>query len=709
LKSPDDSLNTSQIQPETGYAYRVTRRLILLITLVMVFSSMAVAVLTFNDFNRLLTPELGNKARTIGHIVENDIKNALNYGIPFESVYGADSYLQEIVDNHHELTYVAIAGADGTLRYQSGAITDRAQDFLQKNPALTARGETTVIEPESAVDHIVPIVFRDEVLGSIHVGIDRKFVQRQLDDILFDILVILIAAVLVTLEVMLALLLVYGMAPIHRLNVLLDQQSKGDFSHIVRIRTRDAIGRAAHRLSHEARKLHSTYFDLCTRFGMSLEALGVRTSPESNSAHLRIVGERFGLLSRTGPTQLRQAEASDVRIPLFVFAFAEELQKSFLPLFVREIHTPVPWLSEPVVVGLPIVIYLGVLALASLFAGGWTERHGSRRLFLVGLIPSVAGFLGCAVAGSIEELMVWRGITALGYAAVTISCQDYVIANSTTTRLGKNLVIFVGIIMSATMCGTAIGGILADRVGYRAVFAVAALLALVAGAIAAGMLTDDKGKLPGDTAASETQRAGMLRNAATVLSNFRFILFLLCVAIPANVVIAAYLWYLAPLYLSDLGASTSEIARVIMVYYLLIVLLNPIASKVSGQPGGLVWLVGLGSLFSAGGLILFYDWQSIWGFVLTVSILGVTHALTKGAQIALALQICSREIPVVGRTTVLSVLRFLERTGSMLGLLLAAVLIEAYGYEGSIGITGALVFGSAFLFLIVQVVDRRAV
>jgi hypothetical protein len=63
----------------------------------------------------------------------------------------------------------------------------------------------------------------------------------------------------------------------------------------------------------------------------------------------------------------------------------------------------------------------------------------------------------------------------------------------------------------------------------------------------------------------------------------------------------------------------------------------------------------------------------------------------------------------VGRTTVLSVLRFLERTGSMLGLLLAAVLIEAYGYEGSIGITGALVFGSAFLFLIVQVVDRRAV
>ena len=86
MNAPVDSRSTQEDRPESGYAYRVTRRLILLITLVMVLSSIAVAVLTLNDFNRLLTPELGNKARTIGHVVENDLRNALSYGIPFEQM-----------------------------------------------------------------------------------------------------------------------------------------------------------------------------------------------------------------------------------------------------------------------------------------------------------------------------------------------------------------------------------------------------------------------------------------------------------------------------------------------------------------------------------------------------------------------------------------------------------------------------------------------
>lgn len=93
--------------------------------------------------------------------------------------------------------------------------------------------------------------------------------------------------------------------------------------------------------------------------------------------------------------------------------------------------------------------------------------------------------------------------------------------------------------------------------------------------------------------------------------------------------------------------------------------------------------------------------------MLTVVVLGVTHALTKGAQVPLALDICRREISVVGRTTVLSVLRFLERMGSMLGLIVAALLIETQGYGQAIGTTGLLVAGSALLFLLIQFTGKR--
>jgi MFS family permease len=695
LTAPVDA---SVTRSAAGYAHRVTRNLIVLMSAAMVLSSLAVAALTLGDFNRLLAPELELKARMIGHIVQTDFTRALEYGIPLDEVYGVNSYLATVLKEHDELTYVVIVDAEGKLRYEGGNIWD--SDVKNSLEAQTPAGG-------GALDYRVPISTGESVVGTVHVGIDRRFVQRQLDDILFDIIVILVTAVLVTFEVMLALLLVYGTGPIRRLSLLLDQQARGNFAHVLDARARDAVGRATHRLSQEARSLHAIFRAVCERLGAAPGSLQTAEPTAEFGTRLQALGARFGLLNTDGPRPLSRAGPSDVRIPLFVFAFAEELQKSFLPLFVREIFTPVPWLSEPVVIGLPIAVYLVVLALAGPFAGTWAGRYGSRRLFLAGVVPAVAGFLGCAAADSIGELVAWRGVTALGYAMVTIGCQDYVIATSGTSRWGRNLIVFAGVIMSATMCGTAIGAILADRLGYRAVFIVAALLAVFGGMLAAGILRDERDHEADAVGDAKPQAHGRLKSLATVLANGRFMLFLLCIAVPANVLIAAYLWYMVPLYLSDLGASTSEIGRVIMAYYLLIVVVGPLASQFVDKPGRLGWLVGLGSVASAAGLIAFHDWQSIWAVVLTVIMLGLTHAVAKGGQVPLALEICAFEITLVGRNTVLSILRFLERMGSVVGLLVAAVLIEVYGYEVAIGVTGSLVSGAALLFLVARLAGKQ--
>ena len=681
-----------------GYAHRVTRKLILLMSAAMVFSSLVVAALTLGDFTRLLAPELELKARMIGRIVQADFTRALEYGISLDEVYGVNAYLETVLDEHDELTYVVIVDAEEKLRYEGGNGWETGVKNLLA-AGTPARG--------AALDYRVPISTDEGVVGTVHVGIDRRFVQRQLDDILFDIIVILVTAVLVTFEVMLALLLVYGTGPIRRLGLLLDQQARGNFAHVLNARARDAVGRATHRLSQEARSLHTSFRAVRERLEVPPETHQTAEPTTEVGVRLRALGARFGLLDEDGPRPLSRALPSDVRIPLFVFAFAEELQKSFLPLFVREVFTPISWLSEPVVIGLPIAVYLLVLALVGPFAGSWAVRYGSRRLFLAGVVPAVAGFLGCAVADSIGELVIWRGVTALGYAMVTIGCQDYVIASSGSSRWGRNLIVFAGVIVSATMCGTAIGGILADRLGYRAVFVVAALLAVFGGMLAAGILSEERDRAA-DAASDAKQRGhGRLKSLAIVLANGRFVLFLLCIAVPANVLIAAYLWYMVPLYLSDLGASTSEIGRVIMAYYLLIVLVGPLASQFVDKPGRLGWLVGLGSFASAAGLIAFHDWGSVWAVALTVIMLGLTHAVVKGGQVPLALEICACEMNLVGRNTVLSVLRFLERMGSMVGLLFAAVLIEVYGYGVAIGITGGLVSGAALLFLVARLGGRR--
>ncbi|WP_315981928.1 hypothetical protein [Aliamphritea spongicola] len=73
----------------------------------------------------------------------------------------------------------------------------------------------------------------------------------------------------------------------------------------------------------------------------------------------------------------------DARIPLFVFSFAEELQKSFMPLFVAEYYQPNSWISRDIMIGLPISVFMGVIAIITpLPAAGPTATAANGSLCL---------------------------------------------------------------------------------------------------------------------------------------------------------------------------------------------------------------------------------------------------------------------------------------------------------------------------------------
>jgi MFS family permease len=692
----------------------MVRPLVLLMSVVLCFSSLVLAYVTLNEFNRLLRPELSRKAHTIGQIVNGDLRRALNYGIPLSDLYGANEYLESIIPDYDELVYLAISDQKGRLLYQGGAVTETIRNFVSQfssnqsvsgtldTAAINATNPLPAAELRRALNYPIPIIVDDNVLGFVHIGIDRQFAQRQLQDIFYDIVVILIVALLVAFQVMMALILFYVTGPIERLHLLLDLQAKGDFSKFLISRAGDSIGRIARYLSQGAQGLHEHFQALRAQ----LESMFDERSVEDHtriSHQLGNLGTRFGLSHPDGPTQLLRANAGDIRIPLFMFAFAEELQKSFLPLFVRELYKPVPWLNESVVIGLPIVMWLAIVGFAAPFSSSLTKRYGSRNIFLMGLVPTIAGFIGCSLAHTIYEIILWRGTTALGYAMVTIACQEYILGDEVGGSRAVNLAIFVGVIMTTCMSGAAIGGIIAARIGYQPVFMIAAILAIAAGFIAYRMLSPKIGA----TAEVVKESQSSVTKILSVLKNSRFMVFLLCAAIPSAVLSAAFLWYLVPLYLFELGATPAEIGRTMMVYYLIIIVAGPLAPRLVDRFGGLVWLVGFGSLISALGLVFSYNWRSIWAVVLAVVIMGVSHAMTKAPQIALALELCRREIETAGQNVVLSFLRILERLGSIAGLLFSAMMIDIYGYEATIGITGFMVCGAAIFFLLFFIITRK--
>ncbi len=699
---------------QSKFETSMVRPLVVLMTVVLCLSSLVLAYVTLNEFNRHLRPELGKKAYKLGQIVNGDLRRALNYGIPFKDLHGVNEYLELIIADYDELVYVAISDQKGRLLYQGGAVTETVRNFVGRfssNQSLSDRPETAAIsatnslpgrELPDSLDYPVPVVVDESLLGFIHIGIDKHFVQRQLKDIFYDIVVILIVALLVAFQVMMALILFYVTGPIERLHILLDLQAKGDFSKFLISRAGDSIGKIARYLSQGAQRLHEHFQALRVQLESISHERGVEDRTKI-SYRLRNLGARFGLSHHDGPTHLLRANAGDIRIPLFMFAFAEELQKSFLPLFVRQVYKPVPWLNESVVIGLPIVMWLAIVGFAAPFSSSLTKRYGSRNIFLLGLLPTIAGFIGCSLAHSIYEIILWRGTTALGYSMVTIACQEYILGDEVGGSRAINLALFVGVIMTTCMCGTAIGGIIAARIGYQPVFVIAAILAIAAGFIAYRMLSPKIGS--GAEVAEESQTS--VTKILSVLKNSRFMVFLLCAAIPSAVLAAAFLWYVVPLYLFELGATPAEIGRTMMIYYLLIIVAGPLASSIVDRFGGLVWLVGSGSLLSALGLVFFYDWRSIWAVVLAVVILGMSHAMTKAPQIALALELCQQEIETAGQNVVLNFLRILERLGSIAGLLISAMLVNIYGYETTIGITGFMVCGAAIFFLVFFMIIRK--
>lgn len=391
------------------------------------------------------------------------------------------------------------------------------------------------------------------------------------------------------------------------------------------------------------------------------------------------------LAARPHRGDAESASASAVggmRAALFLFMLAEELSRSFLPLYTRELYTPVPDLSESLMMGLPIGLFMFLVAVFTPFAGAWADRFGSRRTLLLGTLPAVAGFAGTAMAGSMTELLLWRGACALGYAVMFIGAQGFVARHTPADRRARGMAQFVAAVIVAGLCGAPLGGILADQFGYRATFVVSALLALAAAA--AVML------LPADRVERVRRRPFRMGDAAALLANPRFLALLLFSSVPTKLMLTGYLFYLVPVSLHAAGETPAGIGRLMMTYGLIIVLLGPWVSRAADRTGRHALFAGLGGLVGGAGTLAILHEQGVMGILIGIAALGVAHAFNNATQLALVPEVCRADCARMGEANVFAVYRLLERGGSVIGPLLAATLVDRFGIQAALVALGVL-------------------
>lgn len=685
----------------SSYLRGIYVRLAGVVMLVVVAALAANAYLSHRSFERALAPEMAKKVTAVGASMRTLVLKAHENGIAFDQLHGVDEKFAEIDREIPEITYFSMTDAQGRVLYQRPQTSSQMAAHLKSAPVLAALGRPEAFQDAVRVgSHYLvslPIVGSSGALGLLHLGVDVRFVDDLMKEMLFDLLVVLVVSLFITLELLHFMAGARMEQALSALGDVFDRGAGGDFSTPPRRRGELAFAGVIQRLEATLARVNDGH----ARLVQEVEA--ARRGPAHErppglvlaQARLQALAQRFRFGSGDSGVAASDGELSRVRAPLFVFILAEELTRSFLPGYVQDLLVPVAGLSPQLVVGLPIALFMLIVALGQPYFGVLSERWGTRRTMFTGAAIAAGGFFASALASSVLDLLLWRSLCAVGYAMVFVAAQGYVLEHSNARNRATSFATFVGAIMVATVCGPSIGGILADNIGERWTFGVAALLALASLA----SIVQLPNRLFGGEVERAPARVPRLAEVGALLANRRFLTVTVLAAMPAKILLTGLCFYLLPLYVTGTGGSQSMAGRALMTYGVMVVLLSPWAARWAVGRARMEWLVGGGLVLSGLGGVLMLAGADLWLVFGAMVLVGAGQSLSISAQSALVSEHCEASIRELGEGAVYGVYRLLERLGNAAGPLIAAGLAMAWGYRSGFIVLGGFVCLCGVLFV----------
>lgn len=122
-------------------------------------------------------------------------------------------------------------------------------------------------------------------------------------------------------------------------------------------------------------------------------------------------------------------------------------------------------------------LMLGALVVVT---GGLGDRYGRRRLFVAGIIAFTAASVACALAPSIEVLILARGIQGIGAALLVPQSLAIISASFPREQRGRAIGTWAAASGATSAFGPPLGGFLVDAIDWRAAFWINLPLAAIA-------------------------------------------------------------------------------------------------------------------------------------------------------------------------------------------------------------------------------------
>lgn len=614
-----------------------------------------VSWLTLAGSDRLLFPELARTALAEATDARRKIDDAVALGIPVAKLVGVDKLYETMKQSDDDIVFIAITSGERTL-FEEGGHPGQIEHLAAMPDAEPRRDG---LAPQQSMRDGYLLTTLPFENGTFHLGHDGKALNKPLFDNLIDGGVIALVSGLLAFEVMLLVVVFNVIRPAETLAVALRAIANGRSGDAGAIRLNGAIG----------------------------------------AIHRRVVR----LTGWPEPKGRERGEAPlvSVRLLAFLFVFAEELGRSFLPVYAGEFAAATPGLDPTLATGVVVGLHMSAVAVVMPFATLFYSRLGRTRLYALGALIASAGLVGTGLAGSYWELLAWRAVSAAGYATTFVACQGFVIENTKSTNRASGTAMMVGGITLADICGPAFGGVLAERFGQGQTYVFAALVAGLAAVIVTRLMAGAPRRSDG-----EAPRGIKLRDFAVAFANRRLAMQLVFAAIPAKVLLTGFLYYLLPVTLIGNGWREADVGRIVMLYGVVMLLGGPLFGRLTDRLQNHGAVVAAGAVLAALPLLAFsvlQDSMLLIASLIAVLALGCGQAMSISAQVSMVVSMASDADVRQGQAPQLTVLRFVERFGGGFGPMVAAPLAKAFDSTWAIAILGAYAAASALIYIALMV------
>ena len=404
-----------------------------------------------------------------------------------------------------------------------------------------------------------------------------------------------------------------------------------------------------------------------------------------------------------------------VAFGLFMIMLDNTVVNVALPSIAKDLHISIAEL-EWIVTG-----YALVFAALLITGGKLADMLGRRKIFTIGLAIFSLASLACGLAPNAGFLIGARGVQGVGAALMSPATLSIITATFPPKQRGQAIGIWAGVSALALAIGPLVGGLIVDNIGWNWIFFVnvpIGALGIVVSQLVIkesrdtsheqsidlpGLLTSGLALFALSYALIEGNRhgwasgeiLGLFAAAAVLLAAFIVLetrqrlpmldlaLFKIPSFVGANTVALLVslgmfgVFFFISLYVQNiLGYSPTKAGAVFLPMTVLIIVIAPIAGKLSDRFGGR-WLMG-GGMTLLGISLLFYQRAGLhsgfWTLLPALVLGGIGMAMTMSPMTSVAMG----SVPIDKAGVGSGVLNSFRQIGGALGIAVMGAIVASY-------------------------------